>query len=65
MSALHLKIDGPVAELRLDNPSKLNALTVPMLEALDAHCGALEREASVRAVVLTAVQDRCMRRENG
>ena len=58
MSALHLKIDGPVAELRLDNPSKLNALTVPMLEALDAHCGALEREASVRAVVLTAEGDR-------
>ena len=38
MSALHLTIDGLIAELRLDNPSKLNALTVPMLEALDAHC---------------------------
>ena len=58
MSALHLTISGPIAELRLDNPSKLNALTVPMLEALDAHCSALERDASVRAVVLTAEGDR-------
>ena len=29
-----------------------------MLEALDAHCGALERDPSVRAVVLTAEGDR-------
>ena len=58
MSALHLTISGPIAELRLDNPSKLNALTVPMLEALDAHCSALERHASVKAVVLTAEGDR-------
>lgn len=52
MSALHLTIDGPVAELRLDNPAKLNSLTVPMLEALDAHCAALERSAAVRAVIV-------------
>jgi enoyl-CoA hydratase len=58
MSALHLTINGPIAELRLDNPSKLNALTVAMLEALDSHCGTLERDASVRAVVLTAEGDR-------
>jgi enoyl-CoA hydratase/carnithine racemase len=58
VSALHLTIDGPIAELRLDNPGKLNALTVPMLEALDAHCGTLERDPSVRAVVLTAEGDR-------
>jgi enoyl-CoA hydratase/carnithine racemase len=58
MSALHLTIDGSIAEVRLDNPSKLNALTVPMLEALDAHCSRLERDPSVRAVVLTAEGDR-------
>jgi enoyl-CoA hydratase/carnithine racemase len=52
MSALHLTIDGAVAELRLDNPAKLNSLTVPMLEALDAHCAALERSPQVRAVVV-------------
>jgi enoyl-CoA hydratase len=54
MSALHLIVNGPVAELRLDNPSKLNALTLPMLEALDSHCAALERDNSVRAVVVSA-----------
>jgi enoyl-CoA hydratase/carnithine racemase len=58
VSALHLTIDGPIAELRLDNPGKLNALTVPMLEALDLYCGVLERDPSVRAVVLTAEGDR-------
>src|SRR5919106_769800 len=58
MSALHLTIDGAVAELRLDNPAKLNALTVPMLEALDAHCAALERTLEVLAVVVTAEGDR-------
>lgn len=58
MSALHLHVDGAVAELRLDNPSKLNALNVPMLEALEAHCAALERHAEVRVVLLTATGDR-------
>jgi enoyl-CoA hydratase len=58
VSALHVFLDGPVAELRLDNPGKLNALTVEMLEALDAHCGTLERTPEVRAVVLTAEGER-------
>jgi enoyl-CoA hydratase/carnithine racemase len=47
-----------VAELRLDNPAKLNALTVPMLEALDAHCAALERMPEVRAVILTGTGEK-------
>ncbi len=58
MSALHLTVDGAVAELRLDNPAKLNALTVPMLEALDAHCATLERSPDVRAVIVTGTGDR-------
>lgn len=58
MSALHLNVDGAIAELRLDNPAKLNALTPDMLAALDAHCAALERERAVRAVVLSAEGDR-------
>jgi enoyl-CoA hydratase/carnithine racemase len=58
MSALHLVVEGAVAELRLDNPGKLNALTVPMLEALDAHCATLERLDAVRAVVLSAEGER-------
>jgi enoyl-CoA hydratase/carnithine racemase len=58
MSALHLEVHGALAELRLDNPAKLNALTVPMLEALDAHCAVLERMPEVLAVVVTAEGDR-------
>lgn len=58
MSALHLTVEGAVAELRLDNPAKLNALTVPMLEALDAHCATLERSAEVRAVILTGTGEK-------
>jgi enoyl-CoA hydratase/carnithine racemase len=58
MSALHLIVDGPVAEIRLDNPAKLNALTVGMLQAMEAHCAALERDSSVVAVVVSATGDR-------
>ncbi|MFZ2103020.1 MAG: enoyl-CoA hydratase/isomerase family protein [Oricola sp.] len=58
MSALHLIRAGAIAELRLDNPGKLNALTLPMLEALDAHCAELERDPAVIAVIVTAEGDR-------
>jgi len=58
MSALHLVRDGAIAELRLDNPGRLNALTIPMLEALDAHCAELERDSAIRAVIVTAEGDR-------
>ena len=58
MSAMHLKVEGRLAELRLDNPAKLNALTVPMLEALDAHCALLERSPEVRAVIVTGTGER-------
>jgi enoyl-CoA hydratase len=58
MSALHLIFDGPVAELRIDNPAKLNSLTLAMLETLEDHCAALERNPSVVAVVVTANGDR-------
>ena len=58
MSVVHLKIDGAIAELHLDNPDKLNCLTVPMLEALEVHCHALERSPDVRVVLLTAEGER-------
>ena len=54
MSAVHLLIAGRVAELRLDNPARLNALTPEMLDQIMAHCDAVEREAQVVAVLLTA-----------
>lgn len=54
MSEVHLSIDGPIAQLRLDNPAKLNALTMGMIEALEAHCAQIEAEKDVRVVLLTA-----------
>lgn len=58
MSQVHLDIRGAVAEVRLDNPSKLNALTMAMIDALDTHCAAIESARAVRAVMLTAEGDR-------
>lgn len=58
MSALHLHIHDKIAELRLDNPTKLNALTVSMLESLEAHCHTLEKSPEVRVVLLTAEGER-------
>ena len=43
-----------IAEIRLDNPAKLNALTAGMLAELAAHCATIERTREVRAVVLAA-----------
>lgn len=54
MSALHLITHGAVAELRLDNPAKLNAFDPQMLNMLESHCAALERDHDIRAVVITA-----------
>ncbi len=54
---VHLIRHGDLAELRLDNPAKLNALTVAMLEALAAHLDTLEREGA-RGLLLTATGNR-------
>ena len=37
MSAVHLTFDGPMAEIRLDNPAKLNCFTAEMLTQFGAH----------------------------
>ena len=58
MSAIHLKINGAVAELLIDNPDKLNALTITMLESLEAHCNSIEKDNCVRVVLLRAEGDR-------
>lgn len=49
--------DG-AAVLTLDNPSKLNALTLPMLEAVERHLDALDRDTSVRAVIVTGAGEK-------
>jgi enoyl-CoA hydratase len=43
---------GPVALLTLNRPDKLNAVNVPVIEALDAALDAAETEEAVRAIVL-------------
>lgn len=58
MSAVHLVLRGPVAELRLDNPAKMNALTVGMLADLAAHLDLIERRPEIRCVLVTAEGDR-------
>lgn len=54
MGAVHLKITGGRAELRLDNPAKLNCLTMDMLEQMETHLEAVERASSAVCVLLTA-----------
>lgn len=58
MSALHLILSGAVAELRLDNPARLNAFTIDMLSQLAAHCDLIERRPELRCVLLTAEGNR-------
>lgn len=58
MSAVHLIRHGAIAELRLDNPAKLNAFTLEMLNSIGPHCGELERDTAIRAVVITAEDSR-------
>lgn len=58
MSKVDLHIDGRLAELRLDNPSKMNAFTVSMLTDLAGHLERIERDATIGCVLLTAEGDR-------
>jgi len=58
MSAIHLICHGKVAELRLDNPAKMNAFTASMLTELAAHLESVERDATLAAVMVTATGDR-------
>lgn len=55
---VHLHLRGPIAELRLDNPAKLNALTMPMLGLLAEHLDLIDRRPELRAVLLTAEGER-------
>ena len=46
-------VEGGVATITLDRPSAYNALTADLVESLIATLGALERDAAVRAIVIT------------
>lgn len=58
MNRIHLIRTGAVAELRLENPEKMNALSSEMLVQLAAHLDQVERDTDLRAVMLTAEGDR-------
>ena len=58
MSAVHLIRSGKLAELRLDNPEKMNAFTVEMLGQLAAHLEVIDHDTSIAAVMLTAMGER-------
>lgn len=54
MSDVHLDIRGRIAEIRLDNPAKLNAFTVDMLARLAAHLDVIERDTQIACFLVTA-----------
>lgn len=58
MSAVDLRFEGNAAVLTLNNPAKLNALTVGMLQELDRHLAALDMNEDVRAVILTGTGEK-------
>lgn len=53
MSAVTLSVAGSIAELTLDNPRKLNALTSEMIGLLRTHLERLDKDPGVRTVILT------------
>lgn len=56
MSRVHLTINGRIAEIRLDNPAKLNAFTVGMLAEFAAHLETVEADAGILCVLVTATE---------
>ena len=53
-----LAVDNDVAVLTLNRAEKLNALDAALLEALERHLGAVERNKDVRVVILTGDGER-------
>jgi enoyl-CoA hydratase/carnithine racemase len=53
VSEVLLETEGAVATLTLNRPDRLNAISPTMLDALSEHLVALDRDPSVRVIVLT------------
>jgi enoyl-CoA hydratase len=51
---IQLTVDGAVATITLERADKLNALTMAMLEALEAACARLDGDLAVRAVIVAS-----------
>ncbi|WP_067804748.1 enoyl-CoA hydratase/isomerase family protein [Actinomadura formosensis] len=58
MNGVTLRRDGHVAEIVLDRPEALNALSTAMARRLAAVCGEVAADAGVRAVVLSAAGEK-------
>jgi enoyl-CoA hydratase len=58
MSGVQFLKHGTTAELRLDNPDKLNALTQPMLAALGRYLEVIEHSPGIACVMITAEGER-------
>lgn len=58
MSHVHFEISGRVAEIRLDNPAKLNAFTVDMLAQFSSHLEKIEDDGDIACVLVTAVESK-------
>ncbi|MBJ2151329.1 enoyl-CoA hydratase/isomerase family protein [Paracoccus sp. IB05] len=58
MSAVHLTLNGPLAEIRLDNPAKLNCFTADMLAQFATHLDVIEH-SEARVVLVTATPGKC------
>lgn len=58
MNGVTLRRDGHVAEIVLDRPEALNALSTAMARRLADVCGEVAADAGVRAVVLSAAGER-------
>lgn len=52
-TTIRYEIDGPVAQLTLDRPGRLNAMNRTMLEEMNRACDAAESDPGVRALVVT------------
>lgn len=50
--ALHCEVEGGVAWLTIDNPSRMNAMTLAMWQQLADHCATLADDPQVRVLVL-------------
>jgi enoyl-CoA hydratase len=55
---LRVVVDGPIATITLDRPEKLNAVTLEMLEGLEAALASIEADDGIRVVVLTGAGER-------
>lgn len=58
MSTVHLEVRGRIAEIRLDNPAKLNAFTVEMLHQFAAYLDTIDRLTAITCAIVTAEGER-------